>query len=212
MMPRLALDIGELIGVVIFLIFVINAIRSFTTQRRQEKREQEEAQRRKAEKRAPASAPAGAEKKKSSDVEDFMEELARRSGRPVPTRPAPPSPRPAPPKPRPAPPVAHRPPIERAPPKPRVEPRPPVAPPPIHRLPEATAAPVSEAPGHRLDTHVIHGQIAAEPLVTVEALAAEEAAEQEQWLKDREELRRAVILREVLGPPRSLRRYRPRAW
>ncbi len=188
------LDSG-IVKLIVFLVaIVIYAIKlgkGYFKERAEEERRQAGAQpRSEPEPRAAASEPA--KETAATEVDRFLEELARQSGAPIPPRP------PAPPRPRPpvtvAPPVPH----PKAPaPAPRAaapgpKPHAPVA---AHHMP--TSQPQS-AKATRLEPVV--ATLEPEPVTGLPAM------------DHLSPLAQAIVLREILGPCRWYRPYRVRGW
>jgi hypothetical protein len=188
------LDSG-IIKLIVFLVlivfYLIKVGKGYFKERAEEERRQAPAQ----PKRAPetgtaASAPpketaasAPAKETAATEVDRFLEELARQSGTPVPPRP------PAPPRPRP--PVTAPPPKAPAP-SPEARLRAPVA---AHRAP--TAAPQS-AGATMAEAMALPAE--SEPVAALPAMT------------HLSPLAQAIVLREILGPCRWFRPYRILKW
>ncbi len=185
-----AVDIGPLITIIVIVAVIINVIRQAVRRQGQEGQPEPHEE---GEARPRRPSP-------SDQIERFLEELAGKTGARPPERPRA---RPAPPRPE------------------RVEKRPPMARPapvvgrhaPRRAPPLKREAPPAVKPVRRLVADVKEKQ---PPAVTVgwpdaAKRRAEVAARLDRVLPP-DPLKRAVMLREMLGPSRSRRPYRPLDW
>ena len=190
-------DGGIIPFIVILIVIAVNVIRLVVNRSKQqeEERRRAEAKPKSAPERGTASsapekgtaASAPAKRTAATEVDRFLEELARQSGAPVPPRP------PAPARPRP--PVTAAPPPKAGAPAPAASPHAPVA---VHHAPPARPQPVGAA-----------------AMIASMALSVEpEPAAGLPAMTHLSPLAQAVVLREVLGPCRAFRphRNRARAW
>ena len=143
------------------------------------------------------------------EVQQFLQEIARQSGAATPSRPRPAQPRPQPPQRRPEPVSPPEEVVRRVSDTPWEDPakrhRPPVKPPrqkvaePLAVAPQPTRKPARAKP-------------AARPEEVLVSQAGESAGERLDRLLPKDSLKRAVALREILGPCRNTKPFRTREW
>jgi hypothetical protein len=197
-------DSGIIPFIIIVVVIGINVIKLVMrrSKEQQEARRQASAEPKRAPETATAAsapstgtaAPAPAKGTAATEVDRFLEELARQSGVPVPPRP-----------PTPRPPVQQRPPVQPPPPAP---PRPPA--PSRPRPPGAAPSPVPVAFHHAPTTRPV-----STDATMAEAMALPVESESAAGLPAMSHLSplaQAVVLREILGPCRWFRPYRIRGW